>query len=95
VEDAGELAIHAVGLVRRFGDNTAVDRVPLPQQEMREPREEILDGPTFWVARRVRRYVETDGVSGPLTDTMIPDLYAVAPRALPQQTDTITAKLNA
>ena len=27
-------------------------------------REEILDSPTGWVARHVRRYVETDGSSG-------------------------------
>jgi deazaflavin-dependent oxidoreductase (nitroreductase family) len=27
-------------------------------------REEILDSPTGWVARHVRRYVETDGRSG-------------------------------
>jgi deazaflavin-dependent oxidoreductase (nitroreductase family) len=28
------------------------------------PREEILDSPTGWVAKHVRRYVETDGRSG-------------------------------
>ncbi len=62
---------------------------------MMEPRKKVLDSPTGWVARHVRRYVETDGVSGPLMDTMMPGLYAVAPRMLSQQTDTITAKLDA
>jgi hypothetical protein len=62
---------------------------------MMELREEVLDSPTGRVAWHIRRYVETDGVSGPLMDTMIPGLYTVAPRALSQQTSTITAKLDA
>jgi deazaflavin-dependent oxidoreductase (nitroreductase family) len=34
----------------------------MAQQE--EEEEEVLDSPTGWVARHVRRYVETDGRSG-------------------------------
>ncbi len=62
---------------------------------MMEPREKVLDSPTGRVARHIRPYVEADGVSGPLMDTMIPGLYTVASEALSQQTDTITAKLDA
>jgi hypothetical protein len=60
-----------------------------------EPREEVLESPTARVARHVRRYVEADGVSEPLMDTMMPGLYAIASRTLSQQTDAITAKLDA
>jgi hypothetical protein len=62
---------------------------------MMGPRKKVLDSPTARVARHVCRSVEADGVSGPLMDTMIPGLYTVAPEALSQQTDTITAKLDA
>ena len=61
---------------------------------MMGPRKKVLDSPAGRVYRHIRRYVETDGVSGPLMDTTIPGLYTVAPRVLPQQTDTITARLD-
>ena len=50
---------------------------------MMEPREEVLNSPTGRVARHIRRYVETDDVSGCLMDTVFPGLYAAAPEALP------------
>jgi hypothetical protein len=62
---------------------------------MMELREEVLDGPTARVGRHIRRYIKADGVNGPLMDTMISGLYTVALEALPQQTGTITAKLDA
>ena len=48
-----------------------------------EPRKEVLDSPTGWVDRHIRRYVETDGVSGYLMETVMPGLYAAGPRVLP------------
>ena len=62
---------------------------------MMGPRRKVLDSPTARAAQHVRRYVEADGVSGYPMNTVIPDLYRVGPAALPQQTDTITAKLDA
>jgi hypothetical protein len=62
---------------------------------MMGPRKKVLDSPTARAARHVRRYVEADGVSGYPMKSVTPGLYTVAPEALPQQTDTITAKLDA
>ncbi len=62
---------------------------------MMEPREDVLDSPTVRVARHIRRCVEADGVSGYPMNTVTPGLYALASEALPQQTGTITARLDA
>jgi hypothetical protein len=59
---------------------------------MMGPRKKVLDSLT---ARHVRRYVEGVGVSGYPMNTVTSGLYALALEALPQQTDTITAKLDA
>ena len=62
---------------------------------MMGPRKKVLDSPTDRVAQHIRRYVETDSVSGYPMDTVMPGLYALASETLSQQTDTITARLDA